>query len=202
MSVSRGISRRCMLHSSLFVWHPSITPPSVCLPFSSLLGSGSFAFPRLSTAIWEEKRKPLFPLQNYTSMEQGRLNKLNYPVNSETYAAFWSVMEIRKVRRISSCPPFLSPLSLINKLFSIPACCLVRAIYVMYMWRRRGGVSGNRPSLNSFLIETLKSRRNFPWEGIRVFVILSLKEGVTGGGRVLKNVWGKRKLCLWCSSQL
>lgn len=182
------------MHSSLFFWRPSITPPSVCLPFSSLLGSGSFAFPRLGALLFGEKTT-LFPLQNYMCMEQSRFNKLNYPVHSGTYAAFWSVMEIRKVKQISFCPPFLPP-SLINKLF-FHSNLLPGACHIYYVHVKGKGVSGNRPSLNSFLIETLKNRRNFPWEGIRVFVILSLKEAVTRGGRVLQNVWGKKKTCVY-----
>lgn len=95
-------------------------------------------------------------------------------------------MEIRKVRRISFYPPFLSPF--LNKQTFFHSSVLPGACHICYVHVKGKGVSGNGPSLNSFLIETLKSRRNFPWEGIRVFVILSLKEGATGGGRVLQNV--------------
>lgn len=173
------------MHSSLFLWHHS----TQCL-FAFLFPLGVWLIclsQARSIAVWKEKKRKkkdtLFPLQNYMCMEQSRLNKLNYPVHSKTYAAFWSVMEIRKVRRISFYPPFRPP-SLINKPFFhsslLPGACHVCSVHV-----KGKGVSGTGPSLNSFLIETLKNRRNFPWEGIRVFVILSLKEAVTGGGRAL-----------------
>lgn len=90
--------------SSLFLWHHS----TQCLfAFFVPLGVWLICLSQAwRTAIWgRKKRTTLFPLQNYMCMEQSRLNKLNYPVHSETYAAFWCVMEIRKVRRISFCPP-------------------------------------------------------------------------------------------------
>lgn len=104
----------------------------------------------------------------------------------------------------SFCSPFLTP-SLINTIFFsfFHSSLLPGACHICYVHVKGKGVSGNRPSLNSFLIETLKNMRNFPWEGIRVFVILSLKEAVTRGGRVLQNVsGGKENLCLWCFSQM
>lgn len=50
---SNVTKRICRAH----LYSSGITPPSVYLPFSSLLGSGSFAFPRLGELLFGEEKK-------------------------------------------------------------------------------------------------------------------------------------------------
>lgn len=145
----------------IFMPLASLHPVFVCLSLSSW-GLAHLPFPGLEHCYLKEK-STLFPLQNYMCTEQSRLNKLNYPVHSETYAAFWSVMEIRKVRRISFLPSFSS--TFLNKQTFFHSSLLPGACHVCSVHVKGKGVSGTGPSLNSFLIESLKKQEEFSMGG-------------------------------------